>query len=182
MAEDRHPIMTGLFRDRDSAERAYRALEGRGYGRDDVSLLMSEATRRRHFGHEESQRSDLGTKAAEGMGAGAVVGGGLGAVLAGLAASGVAVPGLPIIAMGTLAAALTGALTGGGIGAIVGGLIGYGIPEERARQYDRGVREGGIVMGVTPRSPQDAEYFEREWTRWGGEQIFCPPMRGRDAA
>jgi hypothetical protein len=182
MTDDRRTIMTGLFRDRDSAERAYGTLTSRGYGSDDVSLLMSDDTRRRLFSGDEDRRTELGTKAAQGAGAGAVAGGGLGALLAGLAAAGIAVPGLPIIAMGTLAAALTGAGTGGAIGAIIGGLIGYGIPEDRARLYDRGVREGGIVMGVTPRSPQDAEYFEREWTSCGAEQIYCPPLRGRDAA
>src|SRR5215470_11608209 len=178
-----HPlILTGLFRDRESAERAYDSLVDRGYDRDDVSLLMSDETRKRHFEDPDARRSDLGTRAAEGMGAGAIAGGGLGAVLAGLAASGIAVPGLPIIAMGALAAALTGGLSGGAIGALIGGLIGYGIPEERARHYEQGIREGGIVMGVNPRSRQDAEYFEREWTNCGGEQIFCPPLRGRDAA
>jgi hypothetical protein len=181
MADERPAMMTGLFRDRASAERGYRTLTSRGYGKDDMSLLMSEQTRNRDFG-SESARTELGTKAAQGAGAGAVTGGGLGALLAGLAAAGIAVPGLPIIAMGTLAAALTGAGTGGAIGALIGGLIGYGIPEDRARQYDRGIREGGIVMGVTPRSQQDAEYFEREWATCGGEQIYCPPVRGRDAA
>src|SRR5262245_66409381 len=44
--------------------------------------------------------------------AGTVVGGGLGALLAGLSAAGIAVPVMPIIAMGTLAAALAGAGTG----------------------------------------------------------------------
>ncbi len=182
MADERPSIMTGLFRDRDSAERAYRTLSSRGYGKDDVSLLMSEETRNRHFPKTDSARTELGTKAAEGAGVGAVAGGGLGALLAGLAAAGIAVPGLPIIAMGTLAAALTGAGTGGALGAIVGGLIGYGIPEERARLYDRGIREGGIVMGVTPRSRHDAEYLEEEWATCGGEQIYCPPARGQDAA
>jgi len=182
MPEEHPLILTGLFRDRDSAERAYGSLVNRGYDRDDVSLLMSDETRKRHFGDSEARRSDLGTKAAEGAGVGAVAGGGLGALLAGLAAAGIAVPGLPIIAMGALAAALTGGLTGGAVGALVGGLIGYGIPEDRARLYDRGIREGGIVMGVTPRSPQDAEYFEREWMTCGGEQIYCPPVRGRNAA
>jgi len=181
-AEQPSFMMTGMFRDRDSAERAWDALASRGYGRDDASLLMSDETRKRHFSNADPRRTELGTRAAEGMGAGAVAGGGLGALLAGLAASGIAVPGLPIIAMGTLAAALTGAATGGTVGALIGGLIGYGIPEDRARLYDRGVREGGIVMGVNPRSQQDAEYFEREWRSCGGEQIYCPPLRGRDAA
>jgi hypothetical protein len=181
MADERAAMMTALFRDRDSAERGYGTLTSRGYGKNDMSLLMSEETRNRDFG-SDSARTELGTKAAQGAGAGAVTGGGLGALLAGLAAAGIAVPGLPIIAMGTLAAALTGAVTGGSLGALIGGLIGYGIPEDRARQYDRGIREGGIVMGVTPRSRPDAEYFEREWTGCGAEQIYCPPLRGQDAA
>ena len=42
-------MVTGLFRDRDCAERAYGTLTGRGYGTDDVRLLMSEEARNRHF-------------------------------------------------------------------------------------------------------------------------------------
>ena len=182
MAHEDPRLMTGLFRDRTTAERAYESALTRGYTKDDVSLLMSQDARDRHFPKGEATRTELGTKAAEGAGLGAVTGGGLGAVLAGLAAAGIAVPGLPIIAMGTLAAALTGAVTGGGIGAIVGALIGHGIPKERAERYEEGVRQGGIVMGVTPRTREDAEYLEREWTACGGEQVYCPSTRARDAA
>jgi len=182
MAHEDSRLMTGLFRDRASAERAYGAMCDRGYTKDDVSLLMSKDARERHFPKDDPQRTELGTKAAEGAAVGAVAGGGLGALLAGMAAAGIAVPGLPIIAMGTLAAALTGAATGGGIGAIVGALIGHGIPKERAEQYEQGIRSGGIVMGVSPRTREDAEYLEREWTACGGEQIYCPTWRARDAA
>ena len=41
--------VTGLFRDRDSAERAYQSLTDRGYSKDDVNLVMSDETRKRHF-------------------------------------------------------------------------------------------------------------------------------------
>lgn len=166
-------IMTGMFRDRDSAERAYACLTRRGYTDRDVNLLMSKESRKRYF-PEDGPRTELGTKAAEGAGIGAVTGGGLGALLAGMAAAGVAVPVLPIIAMGPLAAALLGAGTGGAMGAVIGALVGAGIPEERAQLYDRGIGEGGIVMGVTPRTEDDADYFEREWTAAGGEQIYRP--------
>jgi hypothetical protein len=182
MVKEDPRLMTGMFHDRASAERAYQCAMGRGYTSDDVSLLMSEDARNRHFPKDDPRRTELGTKAAEGAGVGAIAGGGLGAVLAGMAAAGIAVPGLPIIAMGTLAAAVTGALTGGGLGAIVGALIGHGIPRERAEQYEEGIRRGGIVMGVTPRTRDDAEYLEREWTACGGEQIYCPTWRARDAA
>jgi len=175
-------MMTGLFRDRTSAERAYAAAAERGYTKHDVNLLMSQETRDRYFPKDDARRTELGTKAAEGAGIGAVTGGGLGALLAGLAAAGIAVPGLPIIAMGTFAAAATGAAAGGGIGAILGALIGHGIPKERAEHYEEGIRRGGIVMGITPRTREDAQSLEQEWTACGGEQLYCPTWRDRDAA
>jgi len=172
--------MTCIFRDREAAERAYGSLASRGYGKNEVSLLMSDEARNRHF-PKTSATTELGSKAAEGAGIGAAAGGGLGALLLGLAAAGFAVPGLPILAMGPLAAAITGAGTGGAVGALVGALVGSGIPEERARLYEQGIKEGGIVMGVTPRSDEDAEYFDREWRNAQGEQIYCPPATRRVA-
>lgn len=181
MTSHRDQIMTGMFRDRESAEQAYRCLNERGYRDKDVSLLMSNATRDRCFPADERNKTELATKAPEGAAAGAIAGGGLGALLAGLAAAGIAVPGLPIIAMGPLAAALAGGATGGAAGAIVGALVGRGIPEDRAKLYHRGIDEGGIVFGVTPRSDEDAEHIEREWQRARGEQIYrsTPEAVGR---
>jgi hypothetical protein len=173
-------MMTCILRDREAAERAYGSLTARGYGKDDVSLLMSNEARNRHF-PKTTSTTELGSKAAEGAGIGAVAGGGLGALLLGLAAAGFAIPGLPILAMGPLAAALTGAGSGGAVGAIIGALVGSGIPEERAKLYEQGIKEGGIVMGVTPRSDEDAEYFEREWRNARGEQIYRPPAARRVA-
>jgi hypothetical protein len=181
MADERsRQIMTGMFRDREAAERAYGCLATRGYGKDDVSLLMSDEARNRHF-PKTTVTTELGSKAAEGAGIGAAAGGGLGALLLGLAAAGFAVPGLPILAMGPLAAALTGAGAGGAVGALVGALVGSGIPEERAKLYEQGIKDGGIVMGVTPRSDEDAEYFDREWRNARGEQIYRPPAARRVA-
>jgi hypothetical protein len=181
MADERsRQIMTGMFRDREAAERAYGCLASRGYGKDDVSLLMSDEARNRHF-PKTTATTELGSKAAEGAGIGAAAGGGLGALLLGLAAAGFAVPGLPILAMGPLAAALTGAGTGGAIGALIGALVGSGIPEERAKLYEQGIKEGAIVMGITPRSDEDAEYFDREWRNARGEQIYRPPAARRVA-
>jgi hypothetical protein len=175
MATDRSDrLMTGMFRDRESAERAYTCVRSRGYEDKDLSLLMSKDTRTRCFPHDAATKTELGTKAAEGAGIGAVAGGGMGALLAGLAAAGIAVPGLPIIALGPLAAALAGGGTGGVVGAVIGALVGRGIPEERAKLYERGINEGGIVFGVTPRTAEDADYFERGWTDARGEQIYRP--------
>src|SRR5215475_2455513 len=181
MADERsRQMMTCMFRDREGAERGYRCLTDRGYGKNDVSLLMSDEARNRHF-PKTAAKTELGSKAAEGAGIGAAAGGGLGALLLGLAAAGFAVPGLPILAMCPHAAATTGAGAGGVVGALVGALVGFGIPEERARIYETGIKEGGIVMGVTPRTDEDADYFEREWRNARGEQIYRPPAARRVA-
>jgi hypothetical protein len=175
MAEQ-SPILTGMFRDRESAERAYGSLTGRGYSRDDITLLMSDEARRRHFGDRKD--TELGTKAAEGAGVGAAVGGGLGAVLATLSAVGaIVLPGIGLLAMGPIAAALAGGAIGAAGGGLVGALVGSGIPEDQARRYETGLREGHIVMGVSPRSDEDAEYFEREWRGYRGEDIYRPTRR-----
>ena len=55
---------------------------------------------------------------------------------------------------------------------LVGALIGAGIPEERVKHYEQGIKSGGILMGVRPRSDEDAGYFEREWTKAGGTHVY----------
>jgi uncharacterized protein YjbJ (UPF0337 family) len=169
-------MVTGLFRDRDSAERAYGSLSTRGYSKDDVNLLMSDETRKTHFSSDDSSAGDteLGSKALEGAGAGAAIGGTTGAVLAAIAAIGTSVilPGLGLVVAGPIAAALAGAGAGGATGGLIGALIGSGIPEDRAKQYESGVKEGGIVMGVNARSDEDAEYFENEFKTHRGENVY----------
>jgi uncharacterized protein YjbJ (UPF0337 family) len=164
--------VTGLFRDRDSAESAYRSLTERGYDKDDVNVLMSDETRKRHFGDNKPD-SDLGDKALEGAGVGGAIGGATGAVLAAIAAIGtsVALPGLGLVVAGPLAAALAGAGAGGLTGGLIGALVGAGIPEDRAKVYDEGIRSGGIYMGVNPRTDEDAEHFERDW-KSRGEHVY----------
>lgn len=174
MVRDGDRLMTGLFPDRDSAERAYGAAIGCGYRPDEVSVLMSDETRKRNFSKDKEAKSELGTKAAEGAGIGAMGGGTLGALLLGLSAAGFAIPGIPIIALGPLAAALSGAGVGGALGGLIGGLVGAGIPEERARVYEEGLKRGGIVLGTTPRTDEDADRLEREWAGCGCEQLHRP--------
>jgi len=165
-------MVTGLFRDRESAERAYQSVTDRGYTRDDVNLVMSDDTRRRHFGSGE--RTELGSKAAEGAGIGGAIGGTLGAIAAAIAAIGtsVAIPGLGLVVAGPVAAALAGAGAGAATGGLVGALIGWGIPEERVKRYEEGVRQGGILMGVKPRSEEDAAHFEKTWRDYRGEDVY----------
>ncbi|CAG1018605.1 hypothetical protein BURC_03399 [Burkholderiaceae bacterium] len=165
-------MVTGLFRDRDSAERAYQSVTERGYNRDDVNLVMSDDTRKRHFA--VGDETELGSKAAEGAGIGGAIGGTLGAIAAAIAAVGtsIAIPGLGLVVAGPVAAALAGAGAGAATGGLVGALIGWGIPEERVKRYEQGVKEGGILMGVKPRSNEDAEHFERTWKDYRAEDVY----------
>lgn len=164
-------VMTGMFRDRESAERAYSSITSRGYTNDDVDVMMSDDTRNKYFADGDTE---LGSKALEGAGAGSAIGGTLGAIIGGIAAIGtnVLLPGLGLVIAGPLAAALAGAGAGGLTGGLVGALIGSGIPEDRAKEYEEGIRNGGIVMGVRPRSDEDAQYFENEWRNYRGEGIY----------
>jgi len=165
--------LTSTFRDRDSAERAYNSLSSRGYTKDDVNLLMSDETRKTHFG-DHSADTELGSKAMEGAGVGSAIGGTAGAVIGAIAAIGtsVALPGLGLIIAGPLAAALAGAGAGGLTGGLVGALVGSGIPEERAAEYESDIKNGGIVMGVKPRNDEDARYFQDEFRRNSGDRIY----------
>lgn len=166
-------MVTGMFRDRESAESAYQSLPARGYSERDVNLAMSEDTRKRYFG-DETVTTELGNKAAEGAGVGGAIGATVGAIAAAIAAVGtsIAIPGLGLVLAGPAAAAIAGAGAGGVAGGLVGALVGWGIPEERVKHYEEGIKQGGIVLGVTPRSDEDAEYFEREWKNNRGEHVY----------
>ncbi len=164
--------VSGLFNDRESAERAYSSLSSRGYSTDDVNLLMSDDTRNRYFS-ENTVDTELGSKAMEGAGAGSAIGGTLGAIIGGIAAIGtnLVLPGLGLIVAGPLAAALAGAGAGGLTGGLVGALIGSGIPEEHAAEYENGIKNGGIYMGVNARNDEDAQYLHNEFANSGGSHV-----------
>ncbi len=123
-------MVTGMFRNRDDAEKAYGSMTSRGYSHDDVNVLMADNTRDEWFA--DNPDTELGSKAMEGAGAGSAIGGTLGAIIGGIAAIGtsVLIPGLGLIVAGPLAAALAGAGAGGLTGGLVGALVGSGIPEE----------------------------------------------------
>ena len=174
MAQDSR-LVTGLFKDRDSAERAYRSVSDKGYSANDVNIVMSDDTRKRHFPGETATNAttELGNKAAKGAGVGGAVGGTVGAIAAAIAAVGTSlvIPGLGLVVAGPLAAALAGGGAGAAGGGLIGALVGWNIPEERVKHYETGIKQGGILMGVKPRSDADAAHFEEEWKR-SGEHVY----------
>jgi hypothetical protein len=166
-------LVTGLFPDRASAESAYGSISERGYDPKDVDLVMSEDTRKHHFSDGDVE-TELGNKAAEGAGVGGAIGGTVGAIAAAVAAVGttLVLPGLGLVVAGPLAAAAAGAGAGAAGGGLLGALIGWSMPEERVKQYEEGVRNGGILMGLRAKNETDAEHFERSWTAANGQHVF----------
>jgi hypothetical protein len=138
----------GVFKDRHDADKAIDEIQHLGYGINDISVIMNEGTHLRAFGVEK------GSKTGEGAAVGAAAGGALGAIIAGLTATGsiatIAATGgaaAPLV-VGPLAAALAGLGVGAAGGGIVGGLVGLGIPEVRAKEYQRDLDDGGILVSV----------------------------------
>jgi hypothetical protein len=160
-------LVTGLFKTRVAAEAAVDAIIKRGYTREDISVLMSDATKSKEFAIETR------THAADGAGIGGALGGTLGAILAAVAAVGtsIALPGIGLVVAGPIAAALAGAGAGGLTGGLVGALVGAGIPEHRARVYDAGLRGGGILLGVEAKSDDEADTLEKLLSDIGAEHV-----------
>jgi len=168
------PYVTGFYREPEAANRAYEGLRSRDYLADDIDVVMSDDTRRRHFSGDAAAQA--GSKAVEGLGVGGAVGGGVGAALAAAFAVGgsVVVPGLGLVVAGPIAAALAGAGAGAATGGLIGALVGAGIPEDRARAYEKGVREGGVVLGTRARDAQHAEQLREDFRQHGGTDILPP--------
>ena len=79
------------------------------------------------------------------------------------------IPGLRLIVAGLISSGLAGA--GGITSEIIGALVGSGFPEECAKMYETGFKDGHIALGVHPRNDEDAKYFENKWRKNQGEEI-----------
>lgn len=157
--------VTGLFKDKESAENAYRLASQAGYSDSDINVVMSEETRERYYGKNATLETEVGNKLAEGAAIGGTVGGTIGAIAAGVAAIGTALvlPGLGLWVAGPVAAAVAGAGAGGVAGGFVGALIGWGIPEDTLKEYEENVKQGDILIGVDVKSIEDRQRFENDW-------------------
>ncbi|MEO8302874.1 MAG: hypothetical protein ABI724_02030 [Betaproteobacteria bacterium] len=166
-------MVTGMFEDRDTAERAFLAITSRGYDKDDINLVMEDDTRERYFPASREHESELGNKASEGEGVGGPLGGTLGTIFTAAAAVGTFLlfPALGLAAAGPMAAALAGAGTAAVAGGLVGVLHDWGIPAARIDAYQAAIKSGGILMGVTPRTREDAGHIEHDWKTIGAKHV-----------
>ena len=136
--------VVGLFQDQPSAEAAINRLTAAGFREDQIGVAVKDRER------QDALTESTGTQAAEDATKGAVGGGVVGGVIGLLAGVGaLAIPGVgPIIAGGALASTLAGAGIGAAAGGLLGALVGMGVPEEEAKHFERGFKEGGILVTV----------------------------------
>lgn len=160
-------LVTGLFKNRVAAEAGVDAVLKRGYTRDEISVLMSDATRNKEFAVQAR------THAADGAGIGGALGTAVGAAMAAIVAVGstIILPGLNLVIAGPIAAALAGAGAGAVTGGVIGALIGAGIPEYRAKVYEAGLKEGGILLGVEARDSEEVDKLEQLLEDVGAQNV-----------
>ncbi len=177
MAQQKNKKMvTGVFRDRYDAERAFDYLHTAGYLDSEINVLMSDRTRASYYPDKAGEKHEAGTLATEGLGVGGAIGTAVGATLAAVAAIGttVAIPGLGLLIAGPLAAALAGGGAGAVTGGIIGALVGAGMTEQNAQAYDEALRSGGVVIGVVPHNDNDGDEIQRRFREYNGENVcYC---------
>jgi hypothetical protein len=177
---DSPQIVTAMFHDFRQAEQAYRAAVELGYEASDINVLMSEETRQSYLAgahgntslaEKAEERAPESSKSADKLGGPA--GGTAGTLAPAIAAVGAAllIPGLGLAVAGPIAIALTAAGAVGVTTGLIGALTNWGIPKERAKDYESAVRKGGIVIGVKPHSTEDAEALSSRWRASGGEWV-----------
>jgi hypothetical protein len=176
-------LVTGLFKDKDSAELAFQSVLDLGYDKGHINVIMSDEVRQRYFLSHDPTSGDPGATdlEEEAMPAnanntankawGGPVGGTVGTLAPVVAAVGaLLIPGFGVAA-GPIAIALAAsAATGAAIG-LMAVLIDWGIPKSRIKQYEAGLRAGGILIGVRAHSEAEALQIHQHWQAVGGEHV-----------
>ena len=165
-------LLTGMFTNRESTDQAYNSLQERGYTNEEINLVMSDDTRTKHFSIEANE-NEVASKVIEGAEIGSAIGGTVGLIVGVIAILGTSliIPGIGVLFAGPIAIVIAAAGAAAITGGVLGALMGIGIPEERAKLYETGIKNGNIVIGVHPRNIEDAAYFQTTWSSLKGAEI-----------
>lgn len=173
----RKEFILGIFTDQTQAEDAVEALKVLGYSPREISIVVKDKVIATEVAHTTG--TNVATGALEGATTGGVVGGVVG-LLVGIGA--IALPGFGAIliggpiavalgATGAAATAVSAAATGALAGGLIGALIGLGLPEETARFYDEQLREGALLLAVSPNDRVDATEIKKVFTDHNAQDI-----------
>lgn len=161
-------VITCIFDSIADAETACTELINRGYKPAEITVIMSDETQDKYFGYH-NQEIDPATNTMEEAGIETAIGALVGVIAA--LGSLVAVPGIGLIVGGPLITALSEENRGKLYSGITETLIDAGIPEEEAMYYESSLLNGGIVIGVAPRNPEDRKAIVDEWNYYRAKQI-----------
>lgn len=166
--------VTAVFLSSHDVNGAYDALIKRGYLADDITVLMSDQTHSRDFHTVSNEKNESASTMSE-AGRGALIGGATGALVTTLAAIGsnLVLPGLGLVFAGPIVAALTGAAAGSIAGGTIGAIIGSGYPEEEKVYYETSIKDGGIMLSVSPKTEADRELIIIDFNTFNGQRIYA---------
>lgn len=180
-------FVSATFSDLERARKAVRELEARGYPINELSVVMTDETRKHHLRtHPEFEGFDpeaylvdqveleKDRKTLKGVGTGGAIGGALGALTAAVAAASttIVIPPLGIIIAGPLAAAFAGAGAGSAVGGLVGGFTGAGMSELRAKHLERVVSEGQVIVVARARTEPELQQIKTTLAGEGGVLVL----------
>jgi hypothetical protein len=144
--------VTALFDTRDEAQAALTKLDQSGYTKSQVTVLVTEETRGKHF------IIDNKTKVGEGAATGATIAGLAAGLFMALGSAGaMLIPGLNLIVSGALVGGLAGLGAGAAGGGLIGALVGLGVTEHEAKLYEDTLRKGAILIAVDSGSEAGAD-------------------------
>jgi len=159
--------VSAIFKQRTPAEKAFHQLENAGFSDNQISLVMSDKTRDNYI-----KEIKEGSKAEEGVAAGAGIGGLAGAIAAILMTAGaIAIPGLNLVVTGALVSSLAGLGAGALAGGLVGGLIGAGIPEHEAKLYAKEIENGNFLVTVQTDTREEEQQAREIFSRNSADRI-----------
>ncbi|MGH9376623.1 MAG: quinol:electron acceptor oxidoreductase subunit ActD [Terriglobia bacterium] len=173
----RNTAVFGVYTTHTGAQSGADALRAAGFRATDTAMLIPENQGSKDFAHEKH------TKAPEGVMTGVVIGGIIGGILGGLLGSGaIVVPQWPMLAAGTVVAALAGAGALMVVGFIIGALTGLGRPEFEARRYQGRKKRGGILLSVHCDDSRWSKLAKKALKMTGAEGISEAREAGADYA
>lgn len=148
-------VVGGVFKSSEEAVNAIERLRAVGFDSHDISVMAKDKDKVDEIDDNTDadvidESSKRGKNAGKGLGIGAGSGGVLGGVAGLIAEVGLlTIPGIGVLAAaGPLATTLSGAAIGATGGGIVGALTGAGIPEENAKEYEKYLKDGNILLLV----------------------------------
>jgi len=148
-------VVGGVFKTSEEALNAIERLREIGFDSNDISVMAKDKDKVEEIDENTDadvidESSKRGKNAGKGLGIGAGTGGVLGGITGLIAEVGLlTIPGIGVLAAaGPLATTLSGLAIGATGGGLVGALTGAGIPKENAKEYEKYVKDGNILLLV----------------------------------